>query len=101
MKPAPVLSPVDYDAWGRGYTPPGEHVLIDALQFDGAKIAASSQWPGAGWWLVTTGDGFTPKQAIAIRAMIDMTLEASEKEATPTDCLADEIEQALSLQETP
>lgn len=50
---------VDYDAWQRGYMPPNEHVLIDALAYRGARVVASSHIVrGNGWWLVVQGDPF-------------------------------------------
>ncbi|GIK47973.1 MAG: hypothetical protein BroJett013_06700 [Alphaproteobacteria bacterium] len=50
---------VDYNAWQRGYMPPSEHILIDALAFRGAKVRASTHLrEGHGWWIVTQGDVF-------------------------------------------
>lgn len=54
-KVSPVMSPVDYDAWSRGYLPPTEHVLIDELQFRGARVMAASHSEKSGYWLVVKG----------------------------------------------
>ncbi len=57
MKLPPRLSPVDYDAWSRGYMPPSEHVLIHELTYEGAKVMASSHAAkNLSWWLVTKGE---------------------------------------------
>lgn len=54
---------VDYTAWNRGYMPPSEHVLIDALAFRGAKVRASTHLrPENGWWIVTQGDVFDEEE---------------------------------------
>ncbi len=53
----PRLSPVDYDAWNRGYMPPSEHVLIHELIHEGAKVLCSdSASNGFSWWLVGKGE---------------------------------------------
>lgn len=57
--PVPELrfyrSPVDYEAWRNGYTPPTEHVLIHHLSVGDVKVVASSACGGDGWWLVVKG----------------------------------------------
>lgn len=50
---APTLSVVDYEAWGKGYLPPCEHILIDALSYRGARVVASSSTKDEGWWIVS------------------------------------------------
>lgn len=56
MTQGPVLSPVDYAAWEKGYMPPSEHVLIDALAYRGAKVILGSDHGEAGaYWLVVRG----------------------------------------------
>lgn len=63
-----VLSPVDYDAASRGYMPPSEHLLIDELQFRGARVSFSSGIdPDATWWLVTKGGARCALSKIGLR----------------------------------
>lgn len=50
------MSPVDYEAWRKGYTPPTEHVLIHKLSLGELRVASGSQEPDREWWLVTRGD---------------------------------------------
>jgi hypothetical protein len=52
----PVLSPVDYVAWSKGYMPPSEHLLIDQLQFRDARVVMSIDDGKEGaFWLVVRG----------------------------------------------
>jgi|SRR6185312_4368343 len=61
--PRYYLSPVDYEAWRKGYTPPSTHVLIHELMFNDAKPIMSSDSGGAGaWWFVVRGP-FPSKEA--------------------------------------
>lgn len=54
-----VASPVDYDAWNRGYMPPSNHRLIHALMYEGAHVVGSSHvTAGEGWWIVIQGEPF-------------------------------------------
>lgn len=46
---------VDYEAWGKGYTPPSEHILIDQLAYRGALVNTSSNLGDCAFWLVTRG----------------------------------------------
>lgn len=55
-KIGPALSPVDYDAWQRGYMPPSEHILIDELAYRGARVVCSSNGGDIAFWLVVKGD---------------------------------------------
>jgi hypothetical protein len=63
-----VLSPVDYDAWNRGYMPPSEHILIDALAYRGARVVMSQSTQNAEVWLVVKGQ-MTPFPRDALRAV--------------------------------
>ena len=59
MSEKPVLSVVDYEAWNKGYMPPSEHRLIDALSYRGASVKASASLKeGSGWWFVVQGDAW-------------------------------------------
>jgi hypothetical protein len=69
----PVFSPVNYAAWASGYAPPGEHVLIDALQFRGAKVEmACSVGKDERAWVVYQGKAFSRK---ARQHLMDMMRE--------------------------
>lgn len=72
-----TFSVVDYEAWRKGYQPPGEHVLIDALSYRGAEVVASSG-PG-GWWLVMNGKTNRKKLA-AICKQIHLMMEFLEED---------------------
>jgi hypothetical protein len=79
--PAPryATSPVDYEAWHKGYGPPCEHVLIHELSFGGAKVLASSRVvPGTSWWLVMKGD-ITPEDTLEIMQVIDKALAVTRR----------------------
>lgn len=79
----PVLSPVDYDAWNRGYMPPTEHVLIDALTYRGARVVSSSAGHGYGFWLVIQGT-IPREKLVALSKRIHLEIEdlrADEPEA--------------------
>ncbi len=70
---APVLSVVDYDAWGKGYMPPGEHRLIHALSYEGARVMASESdcsGKGSGWWLVVQGDAIDAESTFEVMMFI-------------------------------
>lgn len=71
------LSPVDYEAWRNGYTPPSEHVLIDALHRGDAKVSASFSSKECGWWFVIRGaeGGISRKRAEAIRSLLNADLD--------------------------
>ena len=88
------LSPVDYEAWEKGYMPPSEHVLIDALAYRGARVAMSTQANDFGVWLVVKG-GTVPKGArkVLMEAIHD-TLEFMEGEVEKV--LSEELPAALS-----
>ena len=79
----PVLSPVDYDAWERGYMPPSEHILIDQLAYRGARVIMSNDWGKEGaWWFVVRG-ALSQKARLAICKYIMETAEFAEPEPTP------------------
>jgi hypothetical protein len=67
-------TPVDYDAWNRGYMPPSEHVLIDKLAYRG----------------VLEGPSLTNKERKHLREMVNLMFEdedepAQESEASTND----------------
>lgn len=71
---------VDYDAWARGYAPPSEHVLIDALSYRGAKVHVSGGLGEGQWWLVVNGKPPTSKQLLHIfRLMTEWEIEDAEE----------------------
>jgi hypothetical protein len=81
----PVLSPVDYAAWNRGYMPPAEHILIDQLHFRGAKIALASDWGDEyAMWLVYRGTNPRELKPHARKAILEM-LALAFKDNEPTD----------------
>lgn len=80
----PVLSPVDYDAWDRGYMPPSEHVLIDKLAFRGAKVHLSTPISRQHQiWVVVEGPAMTNKQRKAVREVMNLWFEDDPDLATP------------------
>jgi len=89
----PVLSVVDYEAWGRGYMPPSEHVLIDKLAYRGARVQLSTPISREHQiWVVIDGPPLTNKQRKAMRDMVNLWLEDEPEEpakaadeAPPTD----------------
>ena len=80
-KIGPVLSPVDYDAWERGYMPPSEHVLIDALVYRGARVKCSATGTKRGWWLVVQGE-FDRATLVAASKSLHQTLEELDDDET-------------------
>lgn len=65
-------SPVDYEAWRKGYMPPSEHILIHKLSVGEVKVVASSSIGGDGWWLVVGGGKPLSKaQKKAIRFLME------------------------------
>lgn len=89
----PVWSPVDYDAWSRGYQPPSEHVLIDALQFRGAKVQMSTNVAQGGKvWVVYEGPNFNAKarkHLIAMMRALDEALDEEPEEPSPSPLVAE------------
>ena len=79
-EPRYYASPVDYEAWRKGYMPPSEHVLIHELSAEGAKVIASSSLGGSSWWLVVKGKTLTPAQRKAIRYLMENMDEDDETE---------------------
>ena len=76
----PVLSVVDYEAWNRGYMPPTEHALIDALSYRGAKVITASSWETGGFWFVVQGKPLTKAQRTTVRKMMDLWYEVEDDE---------------------
>lgn len=86
MSHPPTLSPVDYDAWNRGYMPPSEHILIDQLAHRGACVVMSSdngQGKGAIW--VVMRDRRVPRKHM--RALMVLTLDCLDDDEAMT-CIA-------------
>ena len=88
----PVLSVVDYEAWGKGYMPPSEHILIDKLAYRGARVQLSTiVGREHQMWVVIEGPPLTNKQRKAMREMVNLWFEdepeepAKVAEAPPTD----------------
>ena len=73
--PNPHASPVDYDAWNRGYAPPSEHLLIHALTYDGLQVIGHSGVDGDQYWLVTKGEPFGDPFAVNMY-LLDLLFEA-------------------------
>lgn len=72
------LSPVDYEAWRKGYMPPTEHVLIDALAHRDAKVVSMSSFAkGNAWWFVVQGKRPSVKM---LNAMWRLLYAEEEKE---------------------
>lgn len=85
-------SPVDYEAWRKGYMPPSEHILIHKLHVGEVKVIASAEGGGSGWWLVVKGGKpLSPAQRKSIRFLMenmdedDAEAEASPPRPTPSD----------------
>lgn len=88
----PVLSVVDYEAWGRGYMPPSEHVLIDKLAYRGARVQISTPISREHQiWIVIEGPLLTNKQRKNLREMVNLWFEDEPEESVkaadtpPTD----------------
>lgn len=82
----PVLSPVDYDAWNRGYMPPTEHVLIDALAYRGAKVITMSSDSTGAIYVVTRGKPTDKRMRAILRELLaafDEAPAAETDEAVP------------------
>jgi hypothetical protein len=94
-----VMSPVDYEAWGKGYMPPTNHVLIDQLMFRDARVVLSvDMGPNApAYWLVVRGKPLKGKKGTLIMQMIEDALadENDEPVAEPA------TEPALAEEEPP
>lgn len=84
MDSRPVLSPVDYAAWSRGYMPPSEHVLIHHLQFDGARVVQSTTiGPGSSQvWVVALGAKCRGREGLKLlEAIYEAFVEIESKQA--------------------
>lgn len=79
------VSVVDYDAWGRGYMPPSEHILIDKLSYRGARVQISTPISREHQiWVVVEGPPMTNKQRKAIREMVNLWFkDEPEPESAP------------------
>ncbi|MEM9584772.1 MAG: hypothetical protein AAGA08_16800 [Pseudomonadota bacterium] len=80
------LSPVDYEAWNKGYQPPNEHVLIHELMFEGAHVDSFSGFDGNMFWLVTKGKPFRgdgPGHDLQMRLLQE---KIEEKKAVLVSC---------------
>ena len=76
-----VESVVDYKAWEKGYMPPSEHVLIDALSYRGAQVILSSSSQDSGYWLVVKGPPkFRGRRLRAMMQQIEIILAEIEDE---------------------
>lgn len=82
-----VLSPVDYGAWNKGYTPPTEHIVIDELQFRGARVVFGSNLGETAYWLVVRGPGPRGRQALAIMQLIEDTIDVLAEERAAAELL--------------
>jgi hypothetical protein len=84
-------TPVDYDAWNRGYMPPSEHVLIDKLAYRGARVVLSTPLGrDRQMWVVLEGPSLTNKERKHLREMVNLMFEdedepAQESEASTND----------------
>ena len=70
---------VDYTAWKKGYLPPSEHLLIDALAYRGAKVMFSSdngEGKGAIW--IVMRDRRPPRKYL--RALMSLLYDCLEDE---------------------
>jgi hypothetical protein len=83
-----VLSPVDYEAWEKGYMPPTEHILIDQLMYRGARVVFGSDIGETAYWLVMRGPGPKGRQALAIMQLIEMTLDDAAVARAATEAAA-------------
>lgn len=94
----PHASPVDYEAWKRGYMPPSEHLLIHELTYEGAKVIGKSGFDGNEYWLVAKGQPFSDAFAINMFLM-DQLLEMAKdhKEQRRAAVTAFKFLKALSL----
>lgn len=82
MAQAPVLSVVDYAAWGKGYMPPSEHVLIDQLAYRGARVALMCDHADAGaFWVVVRGKNLTPAMRKHMRETMELWFEEDSTDA--------------------
>lgn len=70
----PVLSVVDYEAWRKGYLPPSEHILIDALSYREAKVLTGCDWGDFAFWIVVRGK--RPRREVMKKIHELLTIEA-------------------------
>ncbi len=69
-QPRYFLSPVDYTAWGNGYMPPSDHILIDQLMFRGARPVLSADYGDFAFWLVIRGNSPSAKVMRLVGGML-------------------------------
>lgn len=97
-----VESVVDYAAWGKGYMPPSEHTLIDALSYRGAKVILSSSSDETGYWLVVKGlPKFRGRKLRGLMQQIEIILEEIEAEEAVEAQAAMEEAKRVILADTP
>lgn len=93
VRQPPAFSPVDYDAWSRGYMPPSEHVLIDALHLRGAKVEMSCNvGREEKVWIVYQGKGFGRKARRHLMRMmqeLDAVMDDEDEPAPPVPAQTD------------
>lgn len=71
-----VISPVDYDAWNKGYMPPTEHILIHKLQFERTKVVLSTMVSRDNqMWVVIEGPPLSRNARKAIRSLVAFWFE--------------------------
>jgi hypothetical protein len=91
-------SPVDYEAWGKGYMPPSEHVLIDQLAYRGARVISSSDSgrpDGPAYWLVVRGKTNPKRIGLALmQLMEDWEIEEAAEPSNPAESDADSPSEA-------
>lgn len=69
-----AMSPVNYEAWQDGYQPPGDHVLIHNLMYEGAHVVSSLALDGFGFWVVVRGT-LAGKKGEVFRKMLESQIE--------------------------
>lgn len=82
MATGPVLSPVDYAAWEKGYMPPSEHILIDQLAYRGARVVLGSDLGDMGFWVVMRGKWPSAAVRKKLREMLELVLEEDDAPAS-------------------
>lgn len=80
--PKPSPSPIDYEAWNRGYSPPSEHLLIHELTYNDARVIGKSGFEENEYWLVSKGEPFTDPFAVnmfLMDALLEMAVDHKEQ----------------------
>lgn len=82
----PIASPVDYQAWSRGYMPTSEHVLIDALHREQAKVISSTGIiRDERIWIVAQNRDLSPRALRRLRQMVEELDGIFAEEEAATD----------------